>query len=88
MSDDVSGIDGTQVLGESDWEDEDLLSIDEASQRLEAEISHLRASLEQQGGGTERDTLATRLGALERVLQSVQAGPTPLATSWRAADGS
>lgn len=88
MSDDVGTIDESQMLGESDWEDEDLLSIDEASQRLASEISLLRASLEQVGDAVERDKLVTRLGALERVLQSVQAGPTPLASSWRAADGS
>jgi hypothetical protein len=65
-------------LGESDWDDQDLLTIDEASERLQAEITQLRASLAQPDGAN-RDQLANRLRSMERAHESLKQGPSPLA---------
>jgi hypothetical protein len=81
MSADASSGEEIELLGESDWDEQDLLTIDEASERLEAEINELRASLQQQPDGAERDHLAHRLQLMERVLQSLEQGPSPLATT-------
>jgi hypothetical protein len=81
MSDDSSTGEEIQSLGESDWDEQDLLTIDEASERLQAEIAGLRASLEQQPDGVDREKIADRLHSMERVLQSLQQGPSPLAST-------
>jgi hypothetical protein len=72
-----------QSLGESDWDEQDLLTIDEASERLEAEIADLKALLEQQPTGPDHDRTAARLHSMERVLHSLQQGPSPLASATR-----
>jgi hypothetical protein len=79
MSDDVTSIDDHRLLSESDWDDDDLLSIAEASNRIETEIAVLRASLAQQPDGSSPDKVINRLNALERVLESINQGPSPLA---------
>ena len=81
MSADDSVLDQSQILGESDWDEQDLLTIDEASERLEAEITVLRTSLEQLAGDAERDKTAHRLRLMERVLESLKEGPSPLAST-------
>jgi predicted nucleic acid-binding Zn-ribbon protein len=82
MSADASSGEEIELLGESDWDEQDLLTIDEARERLEAEINELRASLQQQKpDGAERDHLAHRLQLMERVLQSLEQGPSPLAST-------
>lgn len=82
MSDDSSTGEEIQSLGESDWDEQDLLTIDEASERLQAEIAGLRAQLEQQSDG-DRDKTAGRLLLMERVLHSLQQGPSALADTTR-----
>ena len=69
------------VLGESDWDDQDLLTIDEASERLVEEIADLRRALEQDEDGAEKDRLTGRLRAMQAVLQSLEQGPSPLAST-------
>lgn len=59
---------GERVLGESDWEDDDLLSIDEAVERIDDEIALGRSQLEHCEDGLaveERSRLKGRLGALQ-----------------------
>ncbi|KSZ56089.1 hypothetical protein Z045_25185 [Rhodococcus pyridinivorans KG-16] len=70
----------TEVLGESDWDDQDLLTIDEASERLVVEIAALRDSLQQEPDGAEHDKSTARLRLMERVLESLEKGPSPLAS--------
>lgn len=70
-----------QSLGESDWDEQDLLTIDEASERLVVEIAGLKALLEQQPEGPDRDRAAERLRLMEAVLHSLQQGPSPLAST-------
>jgi len=82
MSDDSSTGEAIQSLGESDWDEQDLLTIDEASERLQAEIAGLRVKLEQQSDG-DRDKTAGRLLLMERVLHSLQQGPSALASTTR-----
>ncbi|ETD33305.1 hypothetical protein [Williamsia sp. D3] len=77
-----------QPLGESDWDDQDLLTIDEASERLVGEISTLRESLQSQPAGVEHDKLTARLRAMESVLESLKQGPSPLASIEPKADRS
>ena len=79
MSADASTGAEDQSLGESDWDEQDLLTIDEASERLEAEITELRTSLAQQPDSAEREKLADRLRLMERVYEGIKQGPSPLA---------
>ena len=69
------------MLGESDWDEQDLLTIDEASERLEAEIAVLRTSLKQPADDAKRDKTVHRLRLMERVLESLKEGPSPLASA-------
>jgi hypothetical protein len=78
MSDDTVAGDPVQLLGESDWDEQDLLTIDEASERLEAGIAELRTLLEHESEA-DREKTVGRLLLMERVLQSLQQGPSPLA---------
>jgi hypothetical protein len=80
MSDDAVAGGGDQFLGKSDWGEQDLLTIDEASERLEEEIAELRAMLEHQIGAA-REKTASRLLLMERVLHSLLQGPSPLAST-------
>lgn len=82
MSTDTRPGNQDQSLGESDWDEQDLLTIDEASERLEAEIAGLRNVLEQ-SSGPDHDRTAARLRSMERVLHSLQQGPSPLASATR-----
>jgi hypothetical protein len=83
MSTHTSPWDQVHSLGESDWEEQDLLTIDEASERLEVEIAALRTVLEQYHAGADHDRTAVRLHSMERVLHSLQQGPSPLASNTR-----
>jgi hypothetical protein len=83
MSADTGAGNQDQLLGESDWDEQDLLTIDEATERLKAEIAGLRTRLEQQPSGADRDRTAGRLLLMERVLHSLQQGPSPLASTTR-----
>ncbi|MFC0449940.1 hypothetical protein CJ179_01525 [Rhodococcus sp. ACS1] len=73
-----------EMLGESDWDDQDLLTLDEAATRLDAEIAACRQRLDDLRntshppaddiGRTQR-----RLDALLSCRDAVAHGPTALA---------
>ena len=73
------GEDSVELLGESDWDEQDLLTIAEASERLESEITTLRAAIDAQSDTVERNALSARLSAMQRVYESIRRGPSPLA---------
>lgn len=79
----ASGVTAEEVpiLGESDWDEQDLLTIEESSERLEAEMGLVRAEIERATEGDERDRLARRFQAMEHVLYLLRQGPTPLAST-------
>lgn len=66
--------------GLSDWEDQDLLTIEEAGERLRGELRSLReqvAGLDADDPGRER--LGRRIRVLEACLDGLDRGPTDLA---------
>lgn len=66
--------------GLSDWEDQDLLTIDEAGERLRGELRSLRehvACLDPADPARER--LGRRIRVLEACLDGLDRGPTDLA---------
>lgn len=67
-----------QNLGESDWDEQDLLTIDEASERLEGELAAIDRQI---AGLTEEDggRLRSRRQALALTLENLKTGPTELA---------
>lgn len=81
ISADLGAAGRDQSLGESDWDEQDLLTIDEASERLVVEIAGLKALLEQHPAGADSDRAAERLRLMEAVLHSLQQGPSPLAST-------
>ncbi|MGC0367358.1 hypothetical protein ABH922_005410 [Rhodococcus sp. 27YEA15] len=72
-----------EILGESDWDDQDLLTIDEASTRLEAEIAHctslVRRLESDSAQAAELEKARDRLDGLNKCLDIVRAGPSRLA---------
>jgi hypothetical protein len=63
--------------GLSDWEDQDLLTIEEAGERLRSELRLLRqqvAGLDADDPGRER--LGRRITVLEACLDGLSRGPT------------
>ena len=67
--------DVVQILGESDWDDQDLLTIDEAHGRLREEIEAIEARLASATASTE-GALMARAAALRECLARIDAGPT------------
>jgi hypothetical protein len=63
----------------SDWDEQDLLTIDEASERLAGELAELKRRIEAEGDAETRARLEVRRGQLEASLASIQSGPTELA---------
>lgn len=58
-------------LGASDWEDDDLLSIEEAGDRIREEMAEIRRRLEGSGlSAPERGRLEARMNALRECLAS------------------
>lgn len=74
----MSGNARPQNFGESDWDEQDLLTIDEASERLEGELAAIDRQI---AGLTDEDGagLRSRRQALAITLQNIKAGPTDLA---------
>ncbi|MDV6271343.1 hypothetical protein [Rhodococcus globerulus] len=72
-----------EMLGESDWDDQDLLTIGEASTRLKAEIAHCESlvrELESDPAGVSAlAQMRSRLAGLNKCLDVVRAGPSRLA---------
>jgi hypothetical protein len=70
---DRAGVERIEQLARSDWTDQDLLTKDEARERLVEEIGRTRARLEKaQAGGPDHSEalialLARRLNAMESV---------------------
>jgi hypothetical protein len=65
-----------RVRGESDWEDEDLLTHDEAGARLREEILAEEALIERAGGDESSPAVRraqTRLAAMRRRLERIDA---------------
>lgn len=67
------------VLDESDWEEQDLLTIDEAGGRLDEEIAALDAQIAASSDGNATARLAARRDAISAVRVAIAAGPTELA---------
>ncbi|MDT0202705.1 hypothetical protein [Nocardioides sp. AE5] len=67
-----------QILGESDWDEQDLLTIDEAGERLEQEIAELDKAIEA-ADDSAVPVLRQRRDAIETIRASIAAGPTELA---------
>jgi hypothetical protein len=66
--------------GRSDWEDQDLLTIDEAGERLRDELRSVREQLAGVGAADPgRDRLERRIRVLEACLDGLNQGPTELA---------
>jgi hypothetical protein len=71
----ADGVERIEQLPQSDWTDQDLLTKDEARERLVEEIGRTRARLEELHGGggdpahvdAELTLLARRLNAMESV---------------------
>jgi hypothetical protein len=63
----------------SDWDEQDLLTIDEAGARLVAELSTLRELAGAEPDDAARRQLAKRVDLLEEALRSIMSGPTDLA---------
>lgn len=59
----------------SDWSDLDLLTVDEATERLDEEIATIAASLDDLPVGLERDAAAKRLRLLHAARDRARAGP-------------
>ena len=77
---DVELIPPDQILGESDWEDQDLLTIDDARVRLQEELAACLQSLGAQGLSSDASAAeADRVKVLRRRLVELERGPTPLA---------
>ncbi len=72
-------VDTESILGESDWEEQDLLTIDEAGGRLETEIATLDEQIAASADGDAAEALRARRNAIEAVRVSIAAGPTDLA---------
>ncbi|MFE0748900.1 hypothetical protein [Gordonia sp. NPDC058843] len=72
-------VDTESILGESDWEEQDLLTIDEAGGRLEAEIATLDEQIAASADEGAAEALVARRNAIEAVRVSIAAGPTDLA---------
>ena len=63
----------------SDWDEQDLLTIDEASERLVDEIAQLDRAAAAETDPDARTRLETRRARLQASLRSITAGPTELA---------
>ncbi len=63
----------------SDWDEQDLLTIDEAAERVRDEQHKLTAGLEIERDEQVRQRLERRLSTLAKCLESITAGPTDLA---------
>jgi hypothetical protein len=63
----------------SDWDEQDLLTIDEASERLVDELAGLKQRIEAEQDAETRSRLETRSTQLEASLASIRSGPTELA---------
>lgn len=58
-------------LGESDWEDDDLLSIEEAGERLRDEMVEVRSRLDDPATpAPERTRLEARMNALRECMET------------------
>ncbi len=72
--------DGTDlVLGESDWDEQDLLTIDEAGGRLEEELEVLDVRIAESSDANATARLLARRDAIKAVRVSIASGPTELA---------
>jgi hypothetical protein len=60
----------------SDWSDLDLLTIDEATERLDGEIDAITAALGSLAPGPDRDAAQRRLDLLVKARDRAAAGPT------------
>ncbi len=60
----------------SDWSDLDLLTIDEAIERLDAEIAAITATLAAPAPDADRDAAQKRLALLTAARDRAGAGPT------------
>jgi hypothetical protein len=74
----------SRFLGESDWDEQDLLTLDEAGERLRVEIAATQRSLEElrRSGASDPavvSAVTARLEALRTCMESVAAGPSPKA---------
>lgn len=67
------------VLGESDWDEQDLLTIDEAGGRLDEEIAALDAQIAASSDENATARLVARRDAINAVRSTMTAGPTELA---------
>jgi hypothetical protein len=77
-SDPVQPIAPDAMLGASDWDDEDLLTVVEASERLVAEIRASRERIQQAdgvGSEAERQRLQELLAAVERIRAAQRNAP-------------
>lgn len=67
------------ALGESDWDDQDLLTIDEARGRLDEEIAALDVQIAASPDENAAARLVARRDAINAVRVTIAAGPTELA---------
>ena len=63
----------------SDWDEQDLLTIDEASERLVNELGKLRQLAGTESNEEAHRQLAARVDRLEAALKSITSGPTEVA---------
>lgn len=70
--------DPIQSLGESDWDEQDLLTIEEAGERLERELATLEERLRVSGDNAD-PALRERHRALAATLVNIRSGPTDVA---------
>ena len=64
-------MDSTERIPHDDWADQDLLTKDEAAERLSAEIKEIQKKM---AGGDADDAMLRRLAALEESLQNMTGG--------------
>jgi hypothetical protein len=94
----VPGAEGERDLGSSDWDDQDLLTLQEASHRLREEIERLTQELAHlvdrgESGGRDAEVVGRRLeamraahGRMTRVPQScIQGSQSDKSAGWRPA---
>ena len=65
----------TRSLGESDWEDQDLLTLDEAGERLDVEVTAEQEALAVARASGDDDAVArheSRLRALTEALDRIR----------------
>lgn len=69
-----------EMHGESDWEDQDLLTIEDAQDRIRHELELCRVALDGAGlGDADGTALRARAEVLKKCLDTLALGATPLA---------